>query len=190
MKMAKKADILASVLAAVALYAKEQKFTEKQTQGLNDLLNDLLAPKSAGLSVNVDEVTKKDASGKITHIMCALSGKFLPATKEFFYEDIHGKGIAGTGLKRLSRQAEAIRKQHAKLTLVSERAITADIVDKKLTPDQGKAKLAELKASKPDYSAVSDKLPEKAEKSEKAEKPVKAEKPAKEAKAEATPSAY
>lgn len=174
--MAKKSEVLASVLAAVAVFGKENKLTKEQTEGLNNLLNDLLAPKSAGLSVNLDEITKKDANGKITHIMCSLSGKFLPATLDFFYEDKTGKGVGGTGLKRLSRQAEAIRKQFTKQITASEHAIMADTVDKKITPEDARKKLEALRASKPDYSKVSDKLPAK---NAEAEAPKKAEKPAK-----------
>ena len=71
--MAKKSEVLASVLAAVAVFGKENKLTKEQTEGLNELLNDLLAPKSAGLSVNLDEITKKDANGKnYTHYVLTI----------------------------------------------------------------------------------------------------------------------
>jgi len=173
--MAKKIDVLNSVLAAVAAFGKENKFTKEQAAGLAALLNDLLAPKSAGLSVNLDDVTKRDANGKITHIMCSLSGKFLPATAEFFYEDKHGKGVGETGLKRLSRQAEAIRKQHLKLVATSERAIMNDTIDKKISAEEARKKLEALKNSKPDYSKVTDKPAPKENKAEAKESKPKAE---------------
>jgi hypothetical protein len=124
----------------------------KASAELTSALTELLAPKAGGATINIDEVTKKDSSGKITHIMCSVSGKFLPATEEYFYADKAGKGI--NGLKRLSRQAEAIRKQYTKTVSVSEKAIMADVIDGKIKPEEAKAKLAKIKAAKPDYSSV------------------------------------
>lgn len=147
--MASKTEILAQVLEVCTTFNAKQN--------LVDALTEILKPKSAGAVVNVDEVTQKDASGNITHLLCSVSGKFLPATVDFFYEDKAGKGILG--LKRLSRQAEGIRKTHLRTVMVSEKAIVSDILDGVISNEDGKAKIEALRASKPDFSSVSDVLP-------------------------------
>lgn len=148
--MASKSEILATVVATCEQFQASKKLIEALTE--------VLKPKTAGAVVNVDEVTQKDASGNITHLLCSVSGKMLPATADFFYEDKAGKGILG--LKRLSRQAEGIRKTHLRTVQVSEKAIVADILDGVITNEDGKAKIEKLRASKPDFSSVSDVLPE------------------------------
>ena len=147
--MATKKEICASALEVCAKH--------KASPELTKAIEELLAPKAGGATINIDEVTKKDANGKITDIMCSVSGKFLPATKEFFYEDKEGKGIAG--LKRLSRQAESIRKTFTKTLNASEKAIMADVIEGAMKPEEAKSKLATLKAKKPDYSSVVRVLP-------------------------------
>lgn len=148
--MASKAETLAAVLAAC------EQFNAKAP--LVEALTEILKPKTAGASVNLDEVTRKDENGNVTHLMCSVSGIFLPATADFFYEDKEGKGI--NGLKRLSRQAEGIRKSHIRTVTVSEKAIVQDILDGVISNEEGKAKIEALRASKPDFSSVTDVLPE------------------------------
>ena len=152
--MATKAEIFKAVTEEVASlcegYGVPKKFVEK----LNAVLETNLKPKSGGMSVNIDEVTKKDENGNITHIQCSVSGAWLPATKEYFYEDKASKGI--NGLKRISRKAEAIRKQHIKKLTATERAIMADVLDGTISPEEGKEKLEAAKAEKPDYSSVTE----------------------------------
>lgn len=144
--MASKAEIFNQVMEACETHNASNK--------LKEALRVILEPKSAGASVNLDEVTRKDANGNITEIMCSVSGVFLPATAEFFYEEkAEGKGI--NGLKRLSRQAEAIRKTHIRNVSVSEKAIVQDILDGAISNEEGKAKIEALRASKPDFSSVS-----------------------------------
>ena len=159
--MATKAEIYATVLEAVTALCDKHNVKTKVKEGLEGILEIHLKPKASGASVNIDEVTRKDDEGNIVEIMCSVSGVFLPATKEFFYEDKQGKGI--NGLKRLSRQAESIRKQHIKTLNATEKAIMADVFDGVLTPEEGKAKLEEVKATKPDYSTVTAELPAETE---------------------------
>ena len=129
--------------------------------GLNEkvtgLFTELLAPKSAGNTVDLATVTKVE-NGKVTQIQCQLSKVWLPATVAFFYEEkAEGKGIVGTdgkALRRLSRQAESISKQHIKTTNTSVNAITSDVLDGKLDAAKGKTMVAAIKAKKPDYSKV------------------------------------
>lgn len=148
--MASKKEVLELVLE------KCVEFNAKQP--LVDALTAILAPKTAGAHIDIDEVTLKDDNGNITHLLCSVSGKMLPATLDFFYEDKTGKGI--NGLKRLSRQAEGIRKTHLRTVQTSEKAIVADVLDLVISTEDGKAKIEALRASKPDFSPVSDVLEE------------------------------
>ena len=155
--MATKKQIFETVETEVGALCKKHNTPVKFNEALIALLTITLAPKAGGASVNIEDVTKSK-DGKITEILCSVSGVFLPATKEFFYEDKAGKGI--NGLKRLSRQAESIRKQHIKVLSATEKAIMSDVLDKvdgkvKLTPEQGKERLEKARAIKPNYSTVS-----------------------------------
>lgn len=157
--MATKKEIFEKVTGDVNELCTKYKATKEFVGALSVILSTHLEPKNGGAVVNIDEVTKKDKDGKITHILCSVSEKFLPATKDFFYEDKAGKGLGDTGLKRLSRQAESIRKKYIKTLSATEKAIMADVLDGKLTPEIGKSKIEKAKAAKPDYSKVSDVLP-------------------------------
>lgn len=139
-----KRELFEAVMTACETYNAKPKLVEALTA--------LLKPKTAGVSVNLDEVTRKNEAGEIVEIQCSVSGVFLPATVEYFYEDKTGKGI--NGLKRLSRQAESIRKTHIRTVQASERAIVADILDSVISNEDGKAKIEELRASQPDFSTV------------------------------------
>jgi len=149
--MATKKEIFSTVSGAVAKLCETNKINSKFQEALQAIIADNLAPKAGGATVNIEDVTKSK-DGKITEIQCSVSGVFLPATADFFYEDKAGKGI--NGLKRLSRQAESIRKSHIKVLAATEKAIMADVLDGAMTPEAGKAKLEKAKAVKPDYSGV------------------------------------
>ena len=143
--MATKKEVLNQALEILAKY--------KAPKQLVDEITVLLAPKKGGASINLDEVTKKDANGKIVEILCSVSNKWLPATPEFFYtEKDSSKGI--NGLKRISKQGESIRKAFNKQRAASEKAIMTDVIEGHMSPEEGKAKLAKLKQAKPDYSSV------------------------------------
>jgi len=129
--------------AAVIALCTEHKASKVLVAGLTDLLE----PKSGGAKVNVEDVMKDG------NLLCSVSEKWLPATVEFFYEDKSGKSPFN-GLRRLSRQAESIRKTHAKQVSTSEKAIMSDVLDGEMTPEDGKAKVAALKEVHPDYSGV------------------------------------
>ena len=151
--MASKKEIFESAIAL----CKEHKASET----LVNALTGLLKPKAAGQSVNLAEVTKK-VGDKVTEIMCQVSGKFLPATVAFFYEDKAGKGITGTdgkSLRRLSRQAESIRKEHIRVNKASKDAIVADMLAGKLDNKVANGKIEALAAQKPNFSTVSPVLP-------------------------------
>jgi len=162
--MATKKEIFEGTVSAVIALCDEHKVANKFRAALSAILEDNLAPKAGGATVNIDEVTKKDADGNITHILCSVSSKFLPATEEFFYAEKNGKGI--NGLKRVSKQGESIKKAHNKQLAATEKAIMTDVLDGVMTPEQGKAKLEKAKLEKPDFSSVTDVLPSKDEPTE------------------------
>lgn len=153
----KKVELVSTVVAALAVIM-ENKVKANVQDEINAKLAELLGPKSPGASINVEDVVKRDASGYITELMCAVSGKFLPATLDYFYEDKSGKSqftdANGVALRRLSRQAEGIRKVFTKQISTSEKAILEDALSGAITQAEGQAKLAELRVATPDYSTV------------------------------------
>lgn len=149
--MASKADIFKSAMEVCTKY--------KASKELVADLTELLKPRSGGAITNWDEVTKKDADGNVTEILCSVSNKWLPATADFFYTDTQGKGCPGTDkLKRLSKQGETIRRQHAKTIVATERAVMADILSGDMDVQKGKAMIDKARATKPDYSKVTTAL--------------------------------
>jgi len=151
--MASKTEVFNTVENEVVALCDTHSVSKKFKEALMVIIAANLAPKTGGASVNLDEVARKDDNGNVVEMMCSVSGVFLPATADFFYEDKAGKGI--NGLKRLSRQAEGIRKQHIKVLTATERAIMADVLDGVITAEDGKAKVEAARALKPDYSSVS-----------------------------------
>lgn len=153
----KKVELVSTVVAALAAIM-DGKVKPAIQEEINAKLAELLGPKTPGASVNIEDVVKRDASGVITELQCAVSGVFLPATLEYFYEDKSGKSqftdANGIALRRLSRQAEGIRKAFIKTQTTSEKAILEDVLAGAITQEEGQAKLAELRAAKPDYSKV------------------------------------
>lgn len=108
-------------------------------------------------TVNIDDVVKKDGSGNITEILCNVSNVWLPASTEYFYEDLSGKSkivVDGVALKRLSRQAEAIRKKFIAAQAKKSQEITAKVLNEEISNAEGKQLLAEVAAAKPNFSEV------------------------------------
>lgn len=154
----KKVELVSTVVAALAVIM-EGKVKSAVQDEINAKLAELLGPKSPGAVTDIESVVKRDASGFITELQCAVSGVFLPATLEYFYEEKSGKShftdANGIALRRLSRQAEGIRKVFIKTQTVSEKAILEDALKGVITQEEGQAKLAAIRAAKPDYSKVS-----------------------------------
>lgn len=109
-------------------------------------------------SVDLDSITKKNSDGELEEIKCSLSGAWLPATTEYFYEDLSGKSklvtADGIHLKRWSRQAEGIKKKFQTAQAKISQSITTRVLNGEISPEQGKIELQELSTEKPDYSEV------------------------------------
>lgn len=144
--MATKKDILAAALVICVAHKASEKLTAELTE--------LLAPKSGGATIVVEDVYNAEEGT----LLCSVSDVWLPATVDFFYEDKSGKSPFN-GLRRLSRQAESIRKTHTKVTKASEAAIMNDVLDGHVSIEDANPQIAELKASKPDFSGVTVELP-------------------------------
>jgi hypothetical protein len=124
---------------------------------LTAALTKLLEPKTGGLKVDISEVTRVDEDGAVTEIQCSLSGVWLPADTIHFFGDKNSKVInaEGEGLYRVSKQADKLKKEASKVYAASKEAITNDVMDGNLTPEDGKAQLAEL-SKDADYSSVAE----------------------------------
>lgn len=152
--MATKAYTYKTVTADVKTFCQTQKIAKDTESALLDLLKKHLAPRPAGASINLDKVTKQDKDGNVTEIQCAVSKVFLPATEEYFYKGNTGIEVNGVTLRRLSKQAERIRKSHAKWQQVTEAGILQDMLSGNIGNDEAAKAVEEVKNSKPDYSSV------------------------------------
>jgi len=120
-------------------------------------LEKVLSPGKGGQRVDVDAITRKDEEGNITHIQCRLSNVWLPASLKYFTKDTNSKivGTDGAPLYTISRQAQKIKKDTAKVYAASKEAITNDLLDGKIVSADAKAQLEVLKVE-PDYSSVAE----------------------------------
>lgn len=118
----------------------------------------VLKPGTFGAKTDVESVVKRDSEGNITELMCSVAKVFLPASTDYFYEDKTGKsqfiGIDGKPLKRLSKQAEKVRKQHTALIAKETNKINQAVYAGEIDVETAKEKIAELNELKPDFSEV------------------------------------
>jgi len=151
----KKSELHKTVRAEVEGILTEGKVAKNVAEKVLKVIDTYLEPKKGGMTVNLEDVVIRDKEGNITHIQDSISGVFLPATTEYFYEaKTGGIEVNGVALRRHSRAAEKIRKEFEKTIKASEKAIMQDVLDGKLKPEEGKAKIEALRAKKPDYSAI------------------------------------
>jgi len=121
-----------------------------------EITDEFLKPKGAGVTRKpLEEVTKCDEDGKFTEVLCSVSGVWLPATTEYFYEDKTGSS------KILSADGESIAKRFKRVNLASQKSVTDDIMNVDMSSadaieeiEELKKVLQELKEEKPDFSSV------------------------------------
>lgn len=147
--MASKSDIFISALAILA------KYNVPETKPLYVELKELLEPKKGGNAVDINEIAKLNETGQVLEIKCSLSGVWLPATTENFYNEKDSKlvNVDGIGLSRHSREGYKVKSDFAKTIKASKDAITADVMNEVITPAEGKERMAAL-PTEPDYSMV------------------------------------
>lgn len=118
----------------------------------------VLKPGTFGAKTDVESVVKRDADGNIVELMCSVAKVFLPASLDYFYEDKTGKsqfiGIDGKPLKRLSKQAEAVRKKHIAEQNKALNAINQALYAGEIDVETAKVKKAEIEAIPYDFSKV------------------------------------
>ena len=147
--MASKKDIYEGALDIL------RKHNVGETKPLFIELKELLEPKKGGNAVDINEIAKLNETGQVLEIKCSLSGVWLPATTENFYNEKDSKlvNVDGVGLSRHSREGYKVKSDFAKTIKASKDAITADVMNEVITPAQGKEQMAAL-PTEPDYSMV------------------------------------
>ena len=117
---------------------------------------------STATRVDLDSVTRKNEDGEVVEILCSLSGAWLPANTDNFFSD---KG-SSLGLRRVSRQAETIKRDFEKVNEASKKAIMADLLTLDITKEDDlntlvglQAELKKLGELAPEYSVVAPYVP-------------------------------
>ena len=120
-------------------------------KNLREALISLLEPKKGGSSVNVEDVFVAKAKDGKAYLLCSVSGKWMEATAENFYEDAAENNKFG-GFKRLSRAAESARKHAISAKKATEKAVMTDLLAGVISKEQAQATLDAVTG--PDYSSV------------------------------------
>jgi len=141
--MATKKEINARVLKLCAEY--------KAPEALTKALDELTKPGKGGATINIDEVFVPKAKDGKAYLQCSVSGLWMEATKENFYEDLSENNKFG-GVKRLSRAAEGARKKAISVKKATEKAVMTDLLAKKITAEEGNKILDGIKG--PDFSGI------------------------------------
>lgn len=153
----KKSELYAEVSNSVTKLLEANGVSDAIIAEVQKAIDASLKPGVFGArSVNIEDVVKRDSDGEITEILCNVSGVWLPASVEYFYEDLSGKSkivVDGVALKRLSRQAEGVRKKFIAQQAKDSQAITTKVLNGEISAEEGKRLLAEL-PEKPDFSGV------------------------------------
>jgi len=153
-----KKELYAEVSNNVIGLLKANKVNDKLLEEVQKAIDASLKPGVFGANaVDINTVTKKDGSGKIVEIQCNVSGKWLPASVDYFYEDLSGKSkivVDGVALKRLSRQAEAVRKKFQQNQIKEEQKVTQEAIDGKIDAPTLAKKIRAIREAKPDFSSV------------------------------------
>ena len=133
--------------AEVMTLCKEHKAPE----ALVTKLDELLKPGKGGATVNVADVFVPKAQDGKAYLLCSVSGLWLEATVDNFYEDASENNKLG-GLKRLSRAAEAARKKAINAKKATEKAVMQDLLAKKISAEEGSKIIAGVAG--PDFSGI------------------------------------
>ena len=120
-------------------------------KNLRAALISLLEPKKGGSSINVEDVYVAKAQDGKAYLQCSVSGKWMEATAENFYEDASETNKFG-GLKRLSRAAESARKHAIAAKKATEKAVMTDLLAGVITKEEAQATLDTVVGA--DFSTV------------------------------------
>jgi hypothetical protein len=122
---------LVAVLTAALTPLVGKPFTK---EAMDNIIAEV-GPKSGGFSkINVDDIIKVE-NGKTVQIFDTVAKVWLPATKDFFYEEKKNPNPKLNGLKNHSKAREKITKENVKHTkmakdLVWKGSVENDVLDK------------------------------------------------------------
>jgi hypothetical protein len=142
--MASKKDILAEVLEICEKHNASKNLIAELTLALE--------PKKGGASLNIDDVFVANAKDGKAYLLCSVSGLWMEATADNFYEDLVNENNKFGGLKRLSRAAEAARKKAIQVKKATEKSVMEDLLAGNITAEAGKEIIAAVAG--PDYSSI------------------------------------
>lgn len=143
-----KAELFNQAMAICEKHNAEQELVEA--------LSELLEPKKGGIRTDIEDIVRRDEDGNIVELQCRVSGVWLPANLEYFTPDKNSKIVNAEGEKlyTISRQAQKIKADTLRVFRASKEAITNDVLDGIISPEDAKAQIEALSAE-PDYSSVS-----------------------------------
>lgn len=144
--MASKKDLLLTVTGILAVngISEDSKVYKELVEALE--------PKKGGASLNTEDVfVAKAADGK-AYLLCSVSGLWMEATTENFYEDLGNENNKFGGLKRLSRAAEAARKKAVTTKKATEKSVMEDLLAGNISAEEGKAIIASVAG--PDFTTI------------------------------------
>lgn len=146
--------------ATISRELKELDLPEETLAGVQAIIDTYLKPKR-NQGISLDEITERDEEGSIVRVQCQLSGRWLPATADYFPLSNKGRliGMDGNLLKPYSLQAREIITNHRRQVKASIDGILTDIQNEDLPIEEVAAlreRLIELKNSEPDFSVMDD----------------------------------
>jgi len=98
----------------------------------------LLEPKKGGAQFNIEDVTRKDENGTITHILDSVFNVFVPVFDAEGEANFYEKPDTELGWSRFSRAAEKSRKDCEKTFKATEKATFTDVMGGVLSPEEAK----------------------------------------------------
>ena len=155
-KKPSKGELFAAVNAELKVAYESKKVSKEAQELINGIVAKYMEPKASGFgkSANLDEITKRDANGKITEILCSISGKWLPATDEFFYKEMKGAGIGNTGFRRGSKPGEATLKAFKRDIAKKQQELITKAANELISQSELTTQLKKLNDAKVDFSGV------------------------------------
>ena len=155
-KKPSKGELFAAIKAELKVVFDTNKVSKDAQEAISGIVAKFMEPKASGFgkTANLDEITKRDASGKITEILCSISGKWLPATSEFFYNEAKGEGIGGTGFRRGSKPGEATLKAFKRDIAKKQQELISKAATGAIKNEDLQKELKKLADAKVDFSGV------------------------------------
>jgi len=117
---------------------------------------ELLEPKRAGMTVDLEAISRRDENGNLVEVQDRLSGMWFPATEKYFYRDTKSdrlKNADGYPIYPVAKAADKLKKQAKKAYEASKQAILTDVLNEVISPLEGKEQLAAL-SPEPDYNEL------------------------------------